>query len=59
MLGDYLNKKTNYSFNSDGTHPVTRTEPDDLTSLTIKIGLVGITGILMISLVLFFIMVLV
>lgn len=58
MLGDYLNKEEIYSFNQNGTNPVTRREPEDLTNLTIKIGFAGITTLLMMSLVLFCIMVL-
>jgi hypothetical protein len=55
MSRDYLNKKAMYSFNNDRTNPVTRSEPLDLTLLSIKFGFAGITAIIMMSLILFFI----
>ncbi len=56
MLKNYLNKRPVYVFNHDGTNP--NREPLDLTFLTIKFVVVGVTAILVMSLVIFYIMVL-
>lgn len=51
MTKNFLNNKLAYSFSNHAPEPVGTSEPLDLTSLTIKIGFVGITVLLGMSLV--------
>jgi len=51
MTKNFLNNKLAYSFNNHPADPVGPSEPLDLTSLTIKIGFVGITVLMGMSLI--------
>jgi len=51
MTSHTLKKEPVNFFNSDGANPVS--DRDDMTSLTIKIGFVGITAVLLMCLMLF------
>jgi len=51
MSRNYLSKILVYSLNNNGTNPAPH--KDDMTNLTIEIGLAGITVLLMISLFIF------